>query len=227
MRRLMLASLLGLTTVAGCGPPAVVVRPEPVYVAQPAPPELLVEERPPQPAPNVFWVGGHWQWVGNRYNWHPGHWEQQRAYEQWVGPHWQARNGQWVFEPGHWRRVGGQPVVVVQNAPPPQVVVEQAPPQQQVVVEQAPPQQQVVVEQAPPQEVVVVEQAPPPPRVEVIPARPYANAFWIGGFWRWQGGRHVWVNGHYEAARPGMRWQPHRWEQFNGRWRFVPGRWGR
>lgn len=69
--------------------------------------------------------------------------------------------------------------------------------------------------------------APPPPQYEVIGVAPYPGWFWIGGFWTWRAGRHAWVDGHWQAPRPGYRWQPHRWEPISrGRgWREVPGRW--
>src|SRR5947207_41053 len=45
-------------------------------------------------------------------------------------------------------------------------------------------------------DVVVVRVAPPPARDEVIP--PARDGFvWTPGYWRWNGHRHVWVNGKY------------------------------
>jgi hypothetical protein len=79
-------------------------------------------------------------------------------------------------------------------------------------------------EPAPPEE-IVVQEAPPAPRVEVVPAAPYAGAVWIGGHWRWEGRRHVWVGGHYERARPGFAWEPAHWPREPHGWRFVPGHW--
>jgi hypothetical protein len=76
-------------------------------------------------------------------------------------------------------------------------------------------------------EVVVEPPAPPPPaEVEVVPASPGAEFFWIGGYHRWYGGRYVWVRGHYDR-RPyaGARWEGPRWEA-RGRGRvWVEGRW--
>jgi len=65
---------------------------------------------------------------------------------------------------------------------------------------------------------------PPPPRVvEVPPPRP--GFFWAPGFWRWDGRRHVWIEPHWVAERPGYRWVPEHWDARGGRYHFEPGRW--
>lgn len=67
---------------------------------------------------------------------------------------------------------------------------------------------------------------PPAARVEVIPeARP--GYVWAPGFWRWEDGRHIWVDGYYQPARHGYRWVPDRWEEREHRHYFRPGRWER
>jgi len=76
-------------------------------------------------------------------------------------------------------------------------------------------------------EVVVANVAPPAPYYEPIPAVPYAGAIWIGGYWGWQGGRHVWVGGHYEHGRPGYTYQPHYWVAHGDRWHLEGGQWQR
>ncbi|MBI3283528.1 MAG: YXWGXW repeat-containing protein [Burkholderiales bacterium] len=74
---------------------------------------------------------------------------------------------------------------------------------------------------------VVVQVAPPPPYVEVIGVAPYAGNVWLGGAWFWEGGRHTWRPGHWEAPRPGHVWVPHRWEQVGPSWHFREGHWRR
>jgi hypothetical protein len=76
-------------------------------------------------------------------------------------------------------------------------------------------------------EVMADEGAPPPqPALEVPPPPPDASAVWIGGFWRWSGHDYRWIAGHWDAApAPGLTWEPHRWVEEEGRWRFIPGRW--
>lgn len=54
----------------------------------------------------------------------------------------------------------------------------------------------------------VVMTAPPVPQAEVIGVAPAPGYIWIGGFWNWVGGRHVWVQGHWSAPRPGFYWEP-------------------
>lgn len=74
---------------------------------------------------------------------------------------------------------------------------------------------------------VVVDMAPPAPYVEVQPAMPYAGAIWIGGYWGWYGGRHQWVPGRWDHARPGYYWRPHAWVNQGGRWHLQGGGWAR
>jgi hypothetical protein len=80
---------------------------------------------------------------------------------------------------------------------------------------------------APMEPQVVVDVAPPPPYVEVVPAIPFPGALWIGGYWGWSGGRHVWMPGRYEHPRPGFEWRPHTWVNQGGRWHLQAGGWVR
>ena len=75
--------------------------------------------------------------------------------------------------------------------------------------------------------VVVVDVAPPAPYVEVVPVMPYPGAFWIGGYWGWNGGRHAWVPGGWHQPRPGYVYRPHAWVQNGGRWHQHGGVWVR
>lgn len=74
---------------------------------------------------------------------------------------------------------------------------------------------------------VVVDVAPPPPRVELIPALPFAGAVWLGGHWAWHGGRHRWVHGHWDHPRRGHQWRAPGWEHRGGRWHERRGGWHR
>lgn len=79
---------------------------------------------------------------------------------------------------------------------------------------------------------VVVGVPPPAEPVEVIPPPPVVGYVWIGGFWNWIGGRHVWTRGHWAPPRPGYRWEPRRWEPMSGDrgdrgYRERGGRWER
>jgi hypothetical protein len=75
--------------------------------------------------------------------------------------------------------------------------------------------------------IVDIEIAPPAPRVEVVPP-PRLGYAWTPGYWRWNGRRHVWINGVWVPARRGYHWEPAAWVQGpSGRWHMVPGRWVR
>src|SRR5258708_33909989 len=47
---------------------------------------------------------------------------------------------------------------------------------------------------------IVIGTPPPPVRVEVVPA-PRVGYIWAPGFWSWDGHRHVWFAGGWEAER--------------------------
>lgn len=73
----------------------------------------------------------------------------------------------------------------------------------------------------------VINVAPPAPYTEVIPVAPYLDAVWIGGYWGWYGGRHVWMHGHYEHGRPGFVYHQAGWNRDGGgRYHFHRGGWG-
>jgi hypothetical protein len=75
--------------------------------------------------------------------------------------------------------------------------------------------------------IIDIEIAPPAPRVEVAPP-PRVGYVWTPGYWRWNGRRHVWINGVWVPARRGYHWEPAAWVQGpNGRWHLAPGRWVR
>jgi hypothetical protein len=99
-----------------------------------APPPLRVETIPRPPAPDSYWIGGHWNWEGNRHVWVGGHWERPRAGEVYVRAHWTHDGGEWVFHEGRWSRIVAPPEftsVTVRQAPPP-VRIERIPPQPSV-----------------------------------------------------------------------------------------------
>jgi len=65
--------------------------------------------------------------------------------------------------------------------------------------------------------------APPPPRPERPAVRP--GQVWAPGYHEWRGDRYVWVDGHYEADRPGYFPVAPRWEFQGGLYVSVPGAW--
>ncbi len=86
-----------------------------VACASNAPPgEVMVVRAPPPtraevigvaPGPGHVWIGGHWRWTGNDYDWVPGRWAAlEGGNRRWVPGHWvHARRG-WYWVEGHWRR---------------------------------------------------------------------------------------------------------------------------
>jgi WXXGXW repeat (2 copies) len=69
---------------------------------------------------------------------------------------------------------------------------------------------------------------PPVSRVEVMPAAPGHDYFWVSGYWHWEGERHIWREGHWERLREREHWVPHRWDRDDdGRWRLSGGYWHR
>ena len=75
---------------------------------------------------------------------------------------------------------------------------------------------------------VYTPMAPPAPYAEVVPSVPFPGAVWIGGYWNWSSGRHLWVPGRYERARPGYHYEPHRWSPGRrGGWELHGGGWRR
>lgn len=67
--------------------------------------------------------------------------------------------------------------------------------------------------------------APPALQQEVVGRPPSANHFWVGGHWRWDGGRYAWSPGYWEVRRNASVWEPAHWQYWGGRYRFVPGHW--
>ena len=76
---------------------------------------------------------------------------------------------------------------------------------------------------------MVVANVPPPATyVETVPVAPFVGAVWIGGFWDWSGGRHVWHPGRYERPRPGFAYRQGGWSHGpDGRWMLHRGGWER
>jgi hypothetical protein len=73
---------------------------------------------------------------------------------------------------------------------------------------------------------IIVQQAPPPLLVEPQPVCPGPGYAFCPGYWHWQHGRHVWVNGRWAVPpRRAAVWVPPHWEHHGHDWRFVPGHW--
>lgn len=101
--KLSLYALLMAAGLSGC-----VVAPAPVhrpYYAEPvvvAPPPPRVEYYGAPPVTGQIWIGGFWNWVGNRHEWVSGHWEAPRPGYRWVPHRWAPEGDRWRMQGGHW-----------------------------------------------------------------------------------------------------------------------------
>ena len=68
---------------------------------------------------------------------------------------------------------------------------------------------------------------PPPPPREFTPLPPRRGYVATPGYWRWNGRRHVWVDGSYIRERRGYRYAEPRWDQDRDAYRFRRGHWER
>ncbi|MDR3670755.1 MAG: hypothetical protein P4L36_07920 [Holophaga sp.] len=74
-----------------------------VRFAPDGPPPMRREFRPPQPGPDVVWVGGYWDRDGDRWAWREGRWDRgERRGDRWVTPVYRRERGGYRYEPGHW-----------------------------------------------------------------------------------------------------------------------------
>ncbi len=172
--------------------------PAPVVVRE-EPPRVREERIPPAPGPGYVWLKGHYTWAGNRWAWVQGTWSvPPQPNAVWVEGVWDRHSRQWVES--HWE---------VPPPPPPPPAAYGPPP--------GPPSGQVIY----------AEQAPPPPPVEeVVAPRPGPDYVWIGGFYSYERGRHVWHAAHWERPPHGHAvWVEPRWEHREGRYVFTPGFW--
>jgi hypothetical protein len=69
---------------------------------------------------------------------------------------------------------------------------------------------------------------PPPPRAVVVKSRHHRRGgVRVAGHWRWNGRRHVWIEGRYVAPRRGFVWVDGYWERHRRGWYWVEGYWRR
>ncbi|MCA9668495.1 MAG: YXWGXW repeat-containing protein, partial [Myxococcales bacterium] len=71
-----------------------------------------------------------------------------------------------------------------------------------------------------------IDPAPPAPRYEEVPPAPFADGFWVSGYWNWTGGTYIWVPGSWQRPpRRGLYWYPGGYVRRDNRYQYVPGRW--
>jgi hypothetical protein len=67
-----------------------------------APPAPYAEVQPAIPFAGAIWIGGFWNWSGDRYSWVPGRYERPRAGYQWEQRRWTQGSRGWQLQ-GGWR----------------------------------------------------------------------------------------------------------------------------
>jgi hypothetical protein len=73
---------------------------------------------------------------------------------------------------------------------------------------------------------VIVNVRPPAAIVETRPVAPGVGYVWTPGYYRYDGGRHVWVGGAWvQPPRPHAVWVAHKWVHRRGGWVLVEGHW--
>lgn len=101
--KFVLSALVAALMLSGCVvAPAPMGRPyyrEPVMVAPPPP---RVEYMGSPPIVGQVWLGGFWNWTGNRHEWVPGHWDTPRPGQGWVPHRWEQDGDRWRLQGGHW-----------------------------------------------------------------------------------------------------------------------------
>ena len=71
----------------------------------------------------------------------------------------------------------------------------------------------------------VVTTEPPTPVAETVTVAPHPGWVWLPGYFKWEGGKYVWVGGEWVEPRPGFRWEPHVWVKEGKGWRLREGEW--
>ncbi len=71
----------------------------------------------------------------------------------------------------------------------------------------------------------VATKEPPALRAETRPSRPFQEAVWVDGYWRWNGYDFVWVAGKWMKPKKGHAWAPGHWQKTPKGWQWKSGYW--
>jgi len=75
---------------------------------------------------------------------------------------------------------------------------------------------------------VYVQVKPPARKVVVVKAeKPYANALWRSGYWKWNGKKYIWVKGEWYKPRKGFVWVHGQWKKTAKGWIWTEGHWNK
>jgi hypothetical protein len=179
-----------------------------------------------RPSPDHIWVAGYHALYGGRAIWVRGHWERRPFSDAcWIAPEWRPKGHGRVFVPGRWERVPapGNRRDDDRHGHGPQL------PGGRDSVGIHINEGGLHIDASVNLGKVRITQAPPAPRPEDRNLRnhpPSKQHIWIAGYWVWRGGRHEWVNGHWERPPTGRRsWVEPRWEHRGGEYLFIEGSW--
>lgn len=198
-----------------------------VYEGTPGTPQERVT---PAPGPGYVWMAGHWNNVAQRWVWVAGHWEMPPSPSAvWVAGHWMQGASGWVWADGTW--TVGASAAASQNPPMPPGAPGAAAPQAATEPPPVPPNAALPAPSTPApmtpemNDGTVVNDEPPAPIAEYVPAAPYPDYVWVGGFWGWNGAW-VWNGGHF-ARRPfhGAAWVSGGWSRGARGWGWHGGHW--
>lgn len=87
-----------------------------------APPQPLVEDRPPPPVAGYQWVNGYWFWGTAGWVWLPGYWVSPVVGYSYQPGYWYWSMNYWWYYPGGWCHPGST-TIVYQTAPRSQRIV--------------------------------------------------------------------------------------------------------
>lgn len=201
----------------------------PSTVVYNSPPRAEGERVTVAPGPGYVWIAGHWTNSAQRWVWLAGRWELPPSPSAaWVAGHWAQGATGWIWVNDMWAVGGAATQPMNPPVPPGSSTGPSAPPE--------PPAAQAIPQAAPAPSTpappvtemtdgAVVPDEPPAPIAEYVPASPYPDYIWVGGFWGWRGSWY-WNAGHY-APRPfhGAVWVSGGWARGGRGWAWHGGRW--
>jgi len=103
--RLLLLPFIAVLALAGCDRPPALAPTSAAANPNPQPPQVPVETipKPPVSEEPLVWQPGHWDWLGNGYEWRKGEWVQRGGHgTEWQDGYWNNAGGRWEWQPAHW-----------------------------------------------------------------------------------------------------------------------------
>ena len=74
------------------------------YLVVPEAPSKLSTAKPTvKPYINSVWVGGAWNWNGQKYIWKEGYWNTPSKGRRWLSGYWKQQRHGWIWVNGRWK----------------------------------------------------------------------------------------------------------------------------